>query len=595
VKRFASIVVILAALAAPAGASAHAQLEGTSPTRGAVVSRQPAAVVFRFNESVEGTFGAVRVFDARGRRVDAGDAFHPGGTGSRLAVHLRSHLARGTYTATYRVVSADGHIVSSGMVFSIGRAGVAPARSVGQLNAGARTSPVTQIAFGVARGLELLCIALGIGGIVTVLAVWLPALRAAAEGEAAWRAASEAFVARLRRAAVAVAFLGAIGAAAGVVLEAAEASGISGFSALRPHLVSEELGTRFGTAWGLAVVAWLAIAAGVPLVLGARRRRAPALRPAELGATGLAASRPPAFAVALLAVPLLVLLVVPTVAGHASTQSPRGILTVANVLHVAAVSVWLGGLAVALGVLPAATRRLGSAHRTRLLAAFLERFSPLALASVAALLVTGVVQAYVEVRTPAHLLDTAFGRSVLIKAILLLALIGLGAFQRQRNVPAMRRLARTGEPPGRPGRLLRRALRAEVALIVVVLGVTAALTSYAPSIAAQSGPVSRNARIGPAELELTADPARVGANELHLYLLDPRTGASFTRAKELQVDTALPAKRIGAQPQNVQHAGPGHYVAPGVTLGLAGTWRVRVTVRTSAFDEYQRTVEVPVR
>ena len=47
----------------------------------------------------------------------------PNGEGPRLGVHLKPGLPDGSYTATYRVVSADGHIVSSGFVFSIGKAG----------------------------------------------------------------------------------------------------------------------------------------------------------------------------------------------------------------------------------------------------------------------------------------------------------------------------------------------------------------------------------------------------------------------------------------------------------------------------------------
>ena len=60
----AAIVGLL--LVFPVGASAHAQLEGTSPPQGATVKQEPAAVIFRFDEPVEGNFGAVRVYDADG-------------------------------------------------------------------------------------------------------------------------------------------------------------------------------------------------------------------------------------------------------------------------------------------------------------------------------------------------------------------------------------------------------------------------------------------------------------------------------------------------------------------------------------------------
>ena len=203
----------------------------------------------------------------------------------------------------------------------------------------------------------------------------------------------------------------------------------------------------------------------------------------------------------------------PALAGHAHTQSPVALLVSADVVHVVGMSAWLGGLVFLLFAVPAATRALEPADRTRLLAATLQRFSPLALASVLALAVTGTIQALVEVRTLDALTGTAFGRAVAIKAILLLVLIGLGAINRQRVVPSLRRLAAGGAAPGDAGRLLRRTLRAEVALIVTVLAVTGALTGYAPptaATAATAGPVSVTQRMGPLDLQMTIDPARVG-------------------------------------------------------------------------------------
>jgi copper transport protein len=245
--------------------------------------------------------------------------------------------------------------------------------------------------------------------------------------------------------------------------------------------------------------------------------------------------------------------------------------------------------------LPAATRELAPPDRTRLLAGALSRFSPLALACVCVILASGLVQAYVWVRTPAHLLDTAYGRAVLIKFCLLLVLIGLGAFNRRRSVPELARLAAAGATPGRAGVLLRRALRTEVAVIVVVLGVTAALSSYAPSTEAYNGPVNVSGRVGPAQLEMTVDPARVGDNQIHLYLLNPKDGSQFTGAKEVDVSAMMPSKGIGAIQQTAVKAGPGHYIDSGALLGVPGQWHLTVTVRTSEFDEFMRMFEVDVR
>ncbi len=270
-------VIVLLAVSAigasiPAAASAHAILETTSPQRGAVVPREPAAVIFGFDEPVEGNFGAVKVYDSKGNEVDQSDAFHPNGNGPQLGVHLKPGLPDGSYTATYRVVSADGHIVSSGFVFSIGKAGSAPSQTVAQLIGNSGSGPSTEIAFGVARALQYGAIAIAIGALVFLLLVWLPALRQTAGADASWVRAAQAFSSRLRRVLLIAAAVGAVSAAAGVVLEAAEAAGISGFSALKTSIIREELSTKFGTIWGLCFVAWVGFGLVVPFALGRASR-----------------------------------------------------------------------------------------------------------------------------------------------------------------------------------------------------------------------------------------------------------------------------------------------------------------------------------
>jgi copper transport protein len=571
----ATALAALAALSWAPAAFAHAQLEGTVPERGAVVKKEPPAVIFRFDEPVEGNFGAVRVYDANGSRVDEGDAFHPNGEGPRIGVHLKPGLPDGSYTATYRVISADGHIVSSGFVFSIGKAGKAPSETVAELTAGSGSGPVTETVFGIARGLQYAATALGVGGLAFLLLAWLPAL-AALGGGAEWTGASRGFGSRLRVTMLLAAAIGAISAAAGIAMEGAEAAGISGFSALKWTIFHETLETKFGTIWGLAVLAWLAV--GILAAIGLRR-------PAD---------RRPAWPVlALLAVPLVFVVLVPALSGHGSTQSPVALNFPVNVIHVGAMAIWLGGLATLLFVLPRATRELEPGGRGRLLAANLSRFSQVALISVGAILATGLIQAYVYVRHLDALIETGYGRAVLIKFVLLLVLIALGAYNRRRSVPRLNRIAAGGESPGRAGVLLRRALRAEVALLVIVLGVTAALASYAPPVTAQSGPFSAESQFGPIQLEMTVEPARVGANEVHLYLFDAKSGAPFSKVKELEATASLPEKSISL-PLEPQLSGPGHYTIPSAFFNSAGDWRLLVTVRVSAFTEYDKTIEVPI-
>lgn len=568
------IFVLLMALLAPAAASAHARLEGTDPPQGAVVKAEPSAVIFEFDEPVEGNFGAVRVYDAAGERVDEGDAFHPDGEGPKLGVHLKPGLPDGSYTATYRVVSADGHIVSSGYVFSIGNPGKAPTQTVGELIGGSGNGKVAEVSYGLARGLEYTAIALAVGGVAFLFFCWLPALGAAAGvGEESRRAAAAAFAKRIRVVLWIGAGIGLLATAAQIVLEGAEAAGISGFSAITKTIIEETLETRFGTVWGFAFLAWIAIAILVPLL-----------------------GRPRAWVGLLIGIPLVYLCLCPALSGHGSSQSPVALNFPVNAIHVAAMATWLGGLAALLLVLPAATRSATTpADRGRLLAGPLGRFSALALVMVALIMATGLIQAYVYVRHLDDLLTTGYGRAVLAKFLLLLAVIAIAAYNRRAVIPRLRRVAELGGSPGLPGVLLRRALRGEVALLAVVIGVTAALASYAPPVSAQPGPFSTTTEVGPTTLEMDVDPARVGANQIHIYFFDAKTGAPYKPGKELTVTATLPDKEIGPLPLTVQNAGPGHYIVQSALLNAPGDWELGLTLRVSEFDQFETKVEVPVR
>jgi copper transport protein len=593
------MVAIVVALALPAGASAHAVLRQTEPLSGAILKRQPKQIVFRFNEPVEGTFGALQIYDRNGARIDQGDSYHPGGRSEALAVALKPKVPKATYTATYRVISADGHPVSGGLVFSIGKATAAGATVSELLAERGQAGHVTQVAFGVARGLQYTAIALAIGAAFFLVAVWLPGLAAASGGGREWRESSEAFVARLRLVVLIALLIGLFSGALGIVFQGATAGGTSFWSALHVSLVRKVLQTRFGTIWGLRELTWLWLVGAMTGVLVGHRR--PVLRPAEIGATGLALRREgrsplSLAALAFVGLPLAFLAVSPALAGHASLQHPTALLFPANVVHVVAMSIWAGGLAVLVLVLPAATRRLERVDRTSLLAGVLARFSGFALLAVAALVVTGLVQAIVEVRTPHNAIYTAFGRAALIKAVLLAGpLMALGAYNRRVSVPQLRALARDRAVAGQAGLALRRALRVEVALIAVVIGVTAALVSYAPSIAVSRGPVAVTKSLGPADLQFTVDPARVGPNQVHAYLIDKRTGAQYTKVKEFSVTFTQPKKSIGPLKVEVRKGGPGHYVMPGAVFGVSGDWLVKIEARVSRFDAYYATVPVEIR
>ncbi len=258
----AVLLVVAAALLGSAPAAwAHAQLLGTSPVSGATVAVQPKEVVFKFNQDVGGTLGAVRVYDARGEEVDDLDVSHPDGNERWMGVGLKPGLPDGTYTATYRVISADTHIVYGGLVFSIGHPSASSRVTVAGLIGREETGEVTRVAFGAVRALNYLTLALMAGGLVFLLFAWIPGLAAVAGPQECWSLGARVFARRLNALfAVAIA-LGAVVSVLGVLLQGASAAGVSLWASLRGSIVENTLESRFGEVWGLRAIDWALLGA----------------------------------------------------------------------------------------------------------------------------------------------------------------------------------------------------------------------------------------------------------------------------------------------------------------------------------------------
>lgn len=94
---------------------------------------------------------------------------------------------------------------------------------------------------------------------------------------------------------------------------------------------------------------------------------------------------------------------------------------------------------------------------------------------------------------------------------------------------------------------------------------------------------------------MTVDPAQPGPNQIHLYLFDARSGAQFTRVRQLTVTATEPKESIGPLALEPQRSGPGHYAVQGAQLSVARDWDLDVTIRVSAFDQYETVIQVPVR
>ena len=213
--------------------------------------------------------------------------------------------------------------------------------------------------------------------------------------------------------------------------------------------------------------------------------------------------------------------------------------------------------------------------------------------SVALLLTAGVVSGFLEVRTWSGLWSTTYGRLLLVKIALVVPLIVLGVFNNRISVPQLR----SGAASALEQRRFLATVGVELAIVVAILGVTAALVAETPAKAQQlasAGPVLRDVPVGPFDLDVLVDPARTGPNAIHLTVLDRSTGL-LADVDEIRVAASLPAAGLGPLRFKTTSAGPGHAIASGARFPVAGDWQLEVDVRRGESDQWSTALDIPIR
>ena len=553
-RRILALLLLLAGLfgatlaMAPA-ASAHATVVASDPVDGTRLQKAPSAVTITFDEPVTlNSGGFLHVVDQAGRRVDGGQAAHPNGVGSKVSVSLKSGLGDGTYTGSFRIVSADGHPVTGAIRFVVGNGALA----AGPISL-STVDGTTSVAFDVVRWLAFAGLAL-LGGSWLMFSVW-------PEGRDDRRA----------RRLVWTGWLAAVVAAvAETLLEGPYAAGAGLGDLANWSLLDATLHTTYGTAHSTRLL----LLGALGVLVSAQLRDARRSRLAEVGAA-------------------LGIGVVLTYAasGHASSQDPRWLTMTSDSAHLAAMSIWMGGLAyLLLAVLP----RREPAEMGRVLPVF----SRTAFYAVGVLAVSGIYQAWLGIGSLDAITSTRYGQLVLVKITLFAGLLALGNLSR---VVVQRRYVRpvayamtdpltVADPPAVLGPM-RRSVLAELVVALIVLAVTSVLVAEPPGRAAlaatRSGPQAASTSLsGGRRVTVTIEPGRHGPVSVTVALTPGPKPLQLTAA------AALPDKQLGPIPIKLATKDGTTFTASSVLLPAAGRWTVTLTLRTSEFDSVVADVKI---
>lgn len=407
----------LVLLATPSRASAHAFLADSSPAAGQRLGASPRTLTLQFTEAVAPPASdRVAVRSADGRPVRLGPLTRSA-DGATLTAALPT-LAHGVYVVRWQDVSADdGHLSAGEFAFAVGSDAGLPALSA--------SSAPTAWPEAIADWVFLLGLALGAGGLISEIMIWGPLAR----GQT-WT---------VPRAPARAALLAAAVGAAGVFMLLAGTLARGGaLAGLDPRAWRAALQVQAGVCALLAVV--LVLYALVALSVG--RARIAAVTAGVAATVAAALHSHPA-------------------AAHTWWA------TAAIVLHVALALLWAGLLAHLVLVLWRGRAQLPN----DVLHAAVHRYARLALGTVLLILLTGMGAALVEVHTPRQVIDTLYGRVLLVKTALVALALLLAVGSRLRG---LRQTSATSLA------LVRRLTRVEVLTLGAVLGAAALLGGVPP-------------------------------------------------------------------------------------------------------------------
>jgi copper transport protein len=508
------VAVLFVVALTPQRVAAHAGLESSSPAANAILETSPSEITLDFDEPIAAELASITLFDSDAKEVELGEQLAPVDS-SIVQVGLPS-LDDGVYVVVWRVSSVDGHVIDGAYSFQIGTsANTASDDLLARVTANSGTPASLRWADGLARGVGLLALAMVVGGVFLALVGPPPP--------------------RLSSFVRAAAGAGALAALAGYALYAARATGGSLADAASP------------SAWGD--------------VWDSRTGRYLLLRLAAFGALLAAAlwwsARDGQWWRTLVALSSAAAVLSWSASGHAAATTPAVLWIGLDVAHLVASALWVGGL---LAMVWCGRQWRASDEFEPII----RRFSSVAAVAVPLIVVTGVLRTFEEIGSLDRLTAAAWGKLLLVKLTLAVTLIALGGAARWllRN----NGVARVG-----------RSIALEAVVGVAVLGVTAAMVGTPPRLAAEADPISTSIASGGVIVELTATPALVGANELHIVVSPP--GGNLKPVQSLTARVALPSGDIPNSPVTVVKDGVNHYTGS-VTFPEKGEWTLDLIVET---------------
>jgi mono/diheme cytochrome c family protein/uncharacterized membrane protein len=236
-----------------------------------------------------------------------------------------------------------------------------------------------------------------------------------------------------------------------------------------------------------------------------------------------------------------------------------------------------GGLAYFLfGLL--ALRKLESVLQTRLVSLTVQKFSAMALGSVALIGLTGLYAVSLRIGTLQALTTTLYGYSMLVKQGFVGLLMVIAAGNLLVISPRLNRNRISGTSNAGLVKRFTLMVFAE-SLLAVFLLLSVSYLTYLPPAKANPAEIglSASAQADDLSMDLSITPGVIGLNTFNLELKS--NGQSLLSAKEVLLRFTALNKNIPPSDVALITKGNGQYSANGANLSLPADWKVEVIVR----------------
>ena len=313
-----------------------------------------------------------------------------------------------------------------------------------------------------------------------------------------------------------------------------------------------------------------------------------------------------------------------SISGHASAVNSNLVIYAVLVdwFHLVGAALWVGSMIYIVTTFLPVLQRKSLAERAQSLITTLPYYAPLAIAGIVISAVTGIFSANVHLSFSQQLFDTAYGRALIVKSVL----VGVLVITSLSHILLLRprvtkeykkyiyanesvQFNQAGQVKMRQERLTQRTrhlttvLRWEPLLGVAVLLCVGLMNIFAGTLSASASqqpsttgkvPSSYSTTVqttdGKFTAKLNVNPNRFGTNVFTVTVIDNSTGKATTNVS-VSLFTTMLDMQMGTDTVALQANSKGNFSASG-DLSMGGNWEIRIVIHTPDATIHEVSVKI---